>query len=150
MDPINTVAVSDTMLRAWDMSPDMTAQMLLNSWFGMGYIMFNLAIYVFFAYCQYTLSKKLNIQYSWMAFVPVLNIFNLVKIAGLSYWWILGLFIPFWNIYAIIKILHGISINTWHGGGWTVWLFFLYFIFFPITALIYVPVTTNNPNIPVV
>jgi hypothetical protein len=89
----------------------------------------------------------MNIQYSWMAWIPVLSVFNLTKIAGLSYWWILGLFIPLWNIYAIIKIMHGISKNTWHGGGWTVWLFFLYFIFFPITALTYVPVT-KNPDAP--
>jgi hypothetical protein len=54
----------------------------------------------------------MNIQYSWMAWIPVLSVFNLTKIAGLSYWWILGLFIPLWNIYAFIKIMHGISKNT--------------------------------------
>ncbi len=31
----------------------------------------------------------MNIEYSWMAFIPVLGIFNLVQIAGLSFWWIL-------------------------------------------------------------
>jgi hypothetical protein len=75
-------------------------------------MVFNLAIFLFFAYCQYSLAKKMNIQYSWMAWIPVLSVFNLTKIAGLSYWWILGLFVPLWNIYAIIKIMHGISKNT--------------------------------------
>jgi Family of unknown function (DUF5684) len=50
-----------------------------------------------------------------MAWIPVLNVFNLVKIAGLSYWWILGLLVPLWNIYVVIKIYHGISKGTGHG-----------------------------------
>lgn len=100
-------------------------------------ILFYLFLYVFFSYVQYLLSKKLDVQYSWLAWVPLLSIFNLVKIAGLSYWWILGLFIPLWNIYATIKIYGGISKRTGHGGWWTAWLFFLNPIFLPVTAFHY-------------
>ena len=88
----------------------------------------------------------MNIQYSWMAFVPVLNVFNLVKIAGLSYWWILGMLIPIWNIYAIIKVYHGISKNTGHGAWWTVGLMFSTFIFLPVTAFHYLPGDEINPR----
>lgn len=112
-----------------------------------GIFLFQIVIYLVYSYFQYKLSKKLDVKYSWMAWIPVLGIFNLTKIAGLSYWWILGLFVPLWNIYAIIKIMHGISKNTWHGAGWTVGLIFLYFIFFPITAITYVPVI-KNPDAP--
>lgn len=97
----------------------------------------SIAFFVFYGYCQYTLSKKMNIGYSWMAFIPVLGIFNLVQIAGLSFWWILWLFIPLWNIYVCIKIYHNISLRTGHTGWWTLGLIFLYWIMFPITAFIY-------------
>ena len=81
----------------------------------------------------------MNIEYSWMAFIPFLSAFNLTTIAGLSYWWVLGMFIPLWNIYAFIKVYHGISKNTGHGAWWTVGLIFLSFIMLPITAFTYQP-----------
>ena len=79
----------------------------------------------------------MEISNSWMSLIPVLGIFNLVRIAGLSYWWILGLFIPLWNIYAIIKIYHGISRRTGHGGWWTAGLFFVNWLILPVTAFHY-------------
>lgn len=105
--------------------------------FGTGFVLFQLAIYLFYSYCQYTLSEKKKVQYSWLAWIPIFSYFNLVKIAGLSFWWILGLFIPLWNIYAFIKIYHGISKNTGHGGWWTVGLLFVNWLFLPVTAFHY-------------
>ncbi len=105
-----------------------------------------LAFLIFHMYCQYILSKKMNIQYSWMAWIPVLNVFNLVKIAGLSYWWILGIFIPLWNIYVVIKIYHGISKNTGHWGWWTVGLIFSGWILMPVTAFHYLPGDAITPR----
>ncbi len=96
-----------------------------------------IGMYLFYAYCQYTLSEKLKAENSFLAWFPILNLFNLAKIAGFSYWWILGLFIPFWSIYVIIRLLHAISVRTGHGAGWTVGLVLLGAIFFPITALTY-------------
>ena len=61
---------------------------------------------------QYFLSKKLSISYSWIALVPMLNFYNLVKIAGLSNWWILGLFVPIWNIYVMVVVYRKISQKT--------------------------------------
>ena len=107
MNPLDSTVSGDMSMVMSD-SANMTHAPL----FGGGMLAFQIALYVFFAYSQYTLSKKMNIQYSWMAWLPILGIFNLVKIAGLSSWWILGMFIPLWNIYAIIKIFHGISKNT--------------------------------------
>jgi hypothetical protein len=53
--------------------------------FGGGIIsILQIAIYLFLGYCQYTLSKKMNIQYSWMAWVPILSGINLLWIAGKS------------------------------------------------------------------
>lgn len=61
---------------------------------------------------QYFLSKKLSISHSWIALVPMLNFYNLVKIAGLSNWWILGLFVPIWNVYTMILVYKKISQKT--------------------------------------
>ena len=114
-----------------------------------------LVLFVFYAYCQYLLSKKLNVENSWMAFIPLLNIYNLFQIAQVSLWWIVWLFIPLVNIVVgivlAIKINHGISTRTGHGVGWTIWLIFLNFIMFPITAFTYnPPVTDTTPVNPVV
>ncbi len=90
--------------------------------------------------------KNLSVEYPWMAWIPVLSVFNLVKIAGLSYWWVLGLFIPLWNIYAIIKIYHNISLRTGHGGWWTVGMIFSSPIFIPVTAFHYQHWDEENPR----
>ena len=122
---------------------------------GVGIVLFQLAIYLFYSYCQYTLSKKLNVEYSWMAWVPFLSSFNLVKIAGLSYWWVLWLIIGFICLFVpglilSIIVLHKISTRTGHGGFWTVGLLFLYFIMFPVTALTYTPQSSEVPATPTV
>ena len=91
-----------------------------------------------------------------MAWVPVLSSFNLVKIAGKSYWWVLWLFLGFIafiipGIILTIIMYNGISKRTGHGGWWTTGLFFLYFIFFPITAFTYNPdETVTQPTTPAV
>ena len=84
-----------------------------------------IGIYLFYAYCQYTLSEKLKAEKSILAWFPILSLFNLMKIVGLSYWWILALLVPLLNIYVIVKICHSISVRTGHSTGWTVGLVLL-------------------------
>ena len=113
-------------------------------------LFFLLIVYFFYSYCQYILSKKLGIEDSWMAWIPFLWAFNLVKIAGKSYWWVplvllwyMFFYIP--GFILSILILHGISTRTGHGAGWTVGLLFLYAIFFPLTAFTYQPNIQPRP-----
>jgi len=62
-----------------------------------------LAFYVYMAYALYTMAKKTNTQHAWMAWVPLLNVYLMVKIAGKPGWWLVLFFIPFLNIvFAII------------------------------------------------
>jgi hypothetical protein len=116
--------------------------------FGWFWFLFPLFLYAFYAYCQYSLSKKLNIENSWFAFVPILNVINIFQIAQVSLWWIVGLFIPIVNVIIVIilaiKVNHGISVRTGHGWWWTVGLIFFSFIMFPITALTYTPPLTQS------
>jgi hypothetical protein len=52
-----------------------------------GYLVFVAGIYLFYAYCNFLLSKKLDVQYPWMAFVPVLNLVNWLYLANKTIKW---------------------------------------------------------------
>ena len=83
-------------------------------------IVLQLAFYLFFSYCLYLLATKLGEEYTWLAFVPILSIVLFFRMAKMSLWWILGLFIPLFNICVIIKMIHqGITLRTGHSGFWT-------------------------------
>jgi hypothetical protein len=56
------------------------------------------ALYLFFAFCLYRLGQLLGDARAWWAWIPVLQVFFMLKIAQLSYWWFIGLLIPFLNI----------------------------------------------------
>lgn len=115
---------------------DMAIQSMSGAMAVVPLVIFALA-YLFFAFCQYTLSKKMGIENSWFAFVPVLNVFNFAQIAGRPMWeWILML-IPFVNLFWIIFAFHNISKRTGYGILMTIWLIFLYIIIFPILAFSY-------------
>ncbi len=70
----------------------------------------------------------------WAALIPFYNIYVLIKVAGMSGWWLLALFVPFLNLIAIILITHKISEAFGHGVGFTLGLLFLPIIFWPIFA----------------
>lgn len=64
---------------------------------GLGFVVW-LALYIYIAYALQTMAKKTNTPNEWFAWIPLLNIFLLIKIAGKSYWWFLLLLIPLVNI----------------------------------------------------
>lgn len=101
--------------------------------------------YIFFAYCIYVIAKKLGAESAWLAFVPVFNFVLILRIAGMSGWWILGLLVPLLNIYVVIKAWHGVSLRTGHDAGWTVGLILLGAIFVPLTAFTYQGNTVSSP-----
>jgi hypothetical protein len=45
--------------------------------------------YVFMALAIMKLAKKFKIDNPWMAWIPLLNVWLLIQIAGLQWWWIL-------------------------------------------------------------
>lgn len=145
MPPVDTTSV--------DISTEQIAMYSSSSgaWSG-GFLVAQVAFYVLIAYSLFTLAKKLGEQYTWMAWVPVLNIVLMLRMANMSLWWLLGFFVPLFNIYVYVKVFHnGISKRTWHGGWWTVWLVFLGFIFLPMTAFQYQSSTSwTNPTAPTV
>ncbi len=159
---------------------------------GISSFLLPLIFFIFYAYCQYILSKKMEIENSWFAFIPILKWFNQLSIAGKSFLWgvkwlllpwliIPGVFITYsilafmngiWDISSpsswmmiftlmapfitliscivwiigYVKLNHGISKRTGHGGWWTVWLLFAGFIIFPVTAFHYEKGDNTNPR----
>ena len=55
---------------------------------------FALAIYAYMAYTLQVIAKKTRTPNTWWAWVLILNLFLLVKIAQKSYWWVLWSLIP--------------------------------------------------------
>lgn len=59
-----------------------------------------LGVYVYYAYCQYTIARKVEHPGPWWAFIPILNLFQTVQLAGKKWYWFLLYWIPFVNLVA--------------------------------------------------
>jgi hypothetical protein len=71
-------------------------------------------------------------QPGWGAIIPIYNTYLLCKIGGKPGWWVILFFIPLVNIVIFILLYHAVSKSFGHGGGFTVGLVLLSFIFVPI------------------
>ena len=67
-----------------------------------------LALYVYTALCIQQIAKKTSTEDDWWAWVPILNMLLLCKIARKPLWWVLLLFIPLVNIVIGILIWVGV------------------------------------------
>jgi hypothetical protein len=67
------------------------------------WLLFVLAIYVYFAICLMKIAKKTNTPNGWFAWIPILNAILMIQIAKKPIWWIILLFIPIVNI--VISII---------------------------------------------
>lgn len=70
--------------------------------YGMIFILIVIPMYIYMSWAQMVISNKLNVPNSWMAWVPVLNIYNFVKLAGFSGWKILLFLVPFVNFVFLV------------------------------------------------
>lgn len=73
-------------------------------------------------------------QPGWASIIPIYNILVMLRVAGKPWWWILLFLIPVVNFVFVIMMYHGISTKFGNGGGFTVGILFLPFIFLPILA----------------
>ena len=66
-----------------------------------------LAIYCYFAYSQYKIAQKVGCaDQAWWSWIPIMNTFLLIKMAGKEWWWFLLALVPLVNIviFAILWI----------------------------------------------
>ena len=59
---------------------------------------FGLIGYIFMAWCLWKIARDLEVGDEWMAWIPIINIFTLFRIANRSAWEALFLLIPIVNI----------------------------------------------------
>lgn len=65
----------------------------------------------------------------WQGFVPILNTFVLLKVAGRPLWWFLLLLVPVVNLVVLVVVWNDVSRSFGHGTGFTVGLVLLPLIF---------------------
>ena len=56
------------------------------------------AIYAYIAYALQTIAKKTNTKDEWLAWIPIVNLYLMVKIAKKPGWWVILLLIPLVHI----------------------------------------------------
>jgi len=85
---------------------------------GLIYTFFGLAFYVYSAICLMLIAKKTGTPNGWMAWLPILNLYLMCKVAGKSGAWILLLLLPVINIIVIVILWAAISERCGNPGWW--------------------------------
>jgi len=73
------------------------------------FVILELAAYFWMALCLYTIADKTITPNAWLAWIPIVNIYTMCKVAVKSGWWIILLLIPLVNIVAYIAIWMAIA-----------------------------------------
>jgi hypothetical protein len=68
----------------------------------------------------------------WKAVIPIYNLYVMLQIGGNAWWWLVLVFIPIVNIYALYKIHAGVARFFGRGIGFGLGLTFLGLVFFPL------------------
>ena len=78
-----------------------------------------LIVGLFIAYCLMKIAQREKVNHAWIAFIPVANIFLMLKLAGLSYWFFILFFVPLANIIILVliwmKIAERLGSSKWLG-----------------------------------
>lgn len=70
----------------------------------------------------------------WAVLIPIYNMYVLTKVARVSGWWVVAMFIPLVNIIALLVVSIGVASRFDRGAGFGIGLAFLPMIFYPILA----------------
>ncbi len=79
-----------------------------------------IGFYVYGSIVLMKIAKKTNTPNSWMAWVPVLNLYLLCQIAGKSIIWFVMFFLPFINIVAMVVLWSAIAEKKGRPAWWGV------------------------------
>ena len=61
-------------------------------------------VYVYFALSLSTIARKTGTPDEWMAWVPILNVYLMIKCAGRPGWWLILMFVPLVNFICSLLI----------------------------------------------
>lgn len=90
--------------------------------------------YILAAFPLALIFKKAG-QTPWTAFIPIVNIYVLCQTVGRPGWWVVLYFIPIVGLIIGVIVYYDLARSFGHGGGFTVGLVFLTWIFLFILAL---------------
>jgi len=83
-----------------------------------------IAIYIYVAYSIMVIANRTNTENSWFAWVPILNLYLLCKIADKPGWWLILFLIPLVNIVISIivwmRIAEKMGKPSWLGILWVI------------------------------
>jgi Family of unknown function (DUF5684) len=77
--------------------------------FGLFVFGFILATYVYMALALQTIANKTNTANSWLAWIPIANIFLLLSVAKKPMWWFILFLVPLVNIVMAIMVWMGVA-----------------------------------------
>lgn len=92
-----------------------------------------LSIFVITLASQWRIFRKTGYK-GWYALIPIYNLAIMCDIIKRDRWWILLFFIPVINLIALATITNGLARAFRRSDAFSIGLFFLPFIFFPILA----------------
>ena len=83
-----------------------------------------LAVYAFTAFCFQKIAERTSTEPAWWAWIPILNVLLMLKIAGRPLWWIVLFLVPLVNIVIAVLVL----VNVCQKRGKSGWLAVGFFI----------------------
>ena len=95
-----------------------------NGLFSAGFLIFYLGWFILLLVAGWQMYVKAG-QKGWVAIIPLLNFFGLMKIVHRPWWWFFLLFIPFVNIVVWIIVMIDLAKAFGRGVGMTLVLIFL-------------------------
>ncbi|RME31676.1 MAG: hypothetical protein D6800_00545 [Candidatus Zixiibacteriota bacterium] len=81
---------------------------------GMMMMLFFFAAYFYVAFAQMKIAQKVNHENPWFAFIPILNVVQLIQMAQKPMWWLLLLFVPLVNIVCLAALWMGVAKRIGH------------------------------------
>ncbi len=73
-------------------------------------VLLSIALYVYFSLSWMRIAKKLKYKNYWFAWIPIVNLFMMLRLGGFNGWWVLLVLIPFLGWFALGVL---IVISTW-------------------------------------
>jgi hypothetical protein len=67
-----------------------------------------LLFYAYVSFCIQTIANKTNTENAWFAWIPILNLVLLLKVAHKPVWWFILMLIPIVNIIILILMWMGV------------------------------------------
>ncbi len=71
-----------------------------------------LALYLYTAFALFTIAKNQKVEYPWLAFIPLANIWVFVRSGGLNGWWVLAAFASLIHLIGQLAVFIGM-IYVW-------------------------------------